>query len=149
MRPATWADVEAILPRVRQADVEELWASALATPEECLRLGLERSPEAWVGLADETPLCIFGVSSMAILGAEGAPWMVGTDDIDLHAKGFLKACRGALARMFEPYESLYNFVDARNARAIRWLKWLGFEIAEARPMGPLGLPFHRFEMKRA
>ena len=38
-------------------------------------------------------------------------------------------------------------VDARNARAIRWLRWLGFRIHPAEAHGIQGLPFHRFEMR--
>ena len=148
MRPATWADVEAIVPRIRQADVDELWAIAMSTPADCLRQGLNLSPKSWVGLADDTPLCIFGVTPIAMLGAVGAPWMVGTDDIDQHARGFVKACRGAVQQIFAPYDHLMNFVDARNLRAIRWLKWLGFEIFPAEPMGHEHRLFHRFEMKR-
>jgi hypothetical protein len=45
------------------------------------------------------------------------------------------------------FPEMRNYVDARHARSIRWLKWLGFTIEEARPMGFAGLPFHPFGMR--
>ena len=148
MRPATLEDIDPLVMRVRPEDVSELWAAAMATPERALRDGILLSPESWVGMADDLPLCIFGVAPVSLLGRVGAPWMVGTSDIDRHAFGFLKACKGAVAEMIAPYPYLFNFVDARNDKAVRWLKWLGFTMPPAEPYGPFGLPFHRFEMKR-
>ena len=29
----------------------------------------------------------------------------------------------------------------------RWLRWLGFELEPARPLGPLGAPFHKATLK--
>lgn len=46
-----------------------------------------------------------------------------------------------------PFALLTNYVDARNAVSIRWLRWLGFEIEPAAPFGIHGLPFHRFSMR--
>jgi len=92
-------------------------------------------------------VCIFGVAPASLLGSVGVPWMIGTQEIDSHAKAFLRRNKAYVERMSELYNYLVNFVDARNTRAIGWLKWLGFTILEAQPHGPDGLPFHRFEMR--
>jgi RimJ/RimL family protein N-acetyltransferase len=44
------------------------------------------------------------------------------------------------------FSHLENFVDARNARSIRWLRRLGFSIREPRRMGLSDVTFYRFEM---
>jgi hypothetical protein len=31
---------------------------------------------------------------------------------------------------------------------VRWLRRIGFTLHPAEPLGPLGVPFHRFEMER-
>jgi len=46
------------------------------------------------------------------------------------------------------YSHLENWVDARNTKAINWLRWLGFTVHDPVPFGVAGLPFHRFDMRR-
>jgi hypothetical protein len=41
-----------------------------------------------------------------------------------------------------------NYVDARNVRAVKWFKWLGFEVSEPEPFGLNGELFHRFTNAR-
>ena len=48
--------------------------------------------------------------------------------------------------MLKTYRVLTNYADARNTTAIRWLRWLGFNILPAIPFGLDGLPFHPFEL---
>ena len=47
-------------------------------------------------------------------------------------------------RALFPY--LFNFVDARNMKSIRWLKHLGYAVGPPVPFGVAGLPFHPFSM---
>lgn len=147
--PATLELIEAMEPHVRQADIEELRAAGGNTPGEAMREGLRMSMEAWIGLVDGEPICCFGVNAVSLLGRSGVPWMIGTDRIDRHAAGFLRRCRPVVQGWSESFDLLWNYVDARNTRAIRWLRWLGFEILPAQAYGLLGLPFHRFEMRSA
>jgi hypothetical protein len=37
---------------------------------------------------------------------------------------------------------LENFIDARYEAAVRWAKWLGFDVGAPVPYGPAGMPFH-------
>lgn len=145
--PADLAHVERMLPIIRQADIDELWAANRVTPEYALTHGIRVSSDAWTGMVDGQPVCVFGVAPASMLGSIGVPWMVGTSEIDRHAKAFLRRNKAYVDRMSGLYNYLVNYVDARNLRAIGWLKWLGFEIYEAAPHGVDGLPFHRFEMR--
>jgi hypothetical protein len=141
-------DIEAIVPFVRQADIDELWAAGRHSPETALREGLEVSDIAWTGEVDGLPVCMFGVSAASILGSIGVPWMIGTDLLERNAVTFLRHSRGALMMMEARYEFLINFVDDRNQAAKRWLGWLGFTLEEPEPFGPYRVPFRKFWKKR-
>lgn len=146
--PAEVSHVAEIARKCRAADRDEIWAAEKITPEEALLNGLAMSPVTWTGVADGLPICMFGVSPWCILGAAGAPWMIGTTDIKPHARAFLKGSKKALEAMREPYDMLVNLVDARHVQAIRWLKWLGFTVHAPIPYGPFGMAFHPFEWRR-
>lgn len=147
LTPATPEDAEFIAAHARQSDIDELLAVANVTPLECLLNGLKISPQAYTGWIDGERVCMFGVSSISILTSLGAPWMVGTDAIDRHAFAFIKGSRATTRPLFAQWERLYNLVDARNTRAIRWLRFLGFTIEEAIPYGVENLPFHPFHLE--
>ena len=138
------ADIETIAAVARQADRDEMLACASATVAECLCVGLGQSLRAWVIESDGIALAAVG-DTIAGIGT-GVPWMVTTDHIATDPRGFLRASKAVLVEMLQRHQQLINYVDARNAAAIRWLAWLGFTIDEAVPYGPQGLPFHKFHM---
>jgi hypothetical protein len=137
--------VLAMRDRIRQADIDELWATSKSTPEVAMHNGLSMSSHVWVMTADGVPLCMFGVvpASESI----GVPWLVGTVDLERHAMAFLRLSIKYVKRMSSTYNHLINFIDDRNVIAISWLKWLGFTMDEPAPFGPLGVMFRRFEMR--
>ena len=139
-------DIVAIAACARAADVDEMQACAGATIEQALQLGLEHSLRAWVIEADGVPLAAAG-DTMAGIGV-GVPWMVTTDHIEAHSCGFLRASRALMRDMLQRHYLLVNYVDARNAAAIRWLEWLGVTMAPAAPYGVAGLPFKKFTLSR-
>lgn len=145
---ATSEHVKAILPSVRQADIDEFIAASGQTPEEVLNLALRVSTRAWAGIADGNVVNMFGVAPASLLSGKGIPWMVGSDHIDLHKRAFLKGSRLALGGMLELYPHLENYVDQRNHLAKAWLHWLGFKLEDPAPYGVQGLPFHRFHMEK-
>jgi hypothetical protein len=139
--------VAPMLPIIRPEDVEELWAANRVSPEYALRHGIACSTASWTGTVDGRPVCMFGVAPASMLGSVGVPWMIGTVEIDQHAKAFLRRNKAYVDRMATLYNYLVNYVDSRNTRAIVWLKWLGFTIHDAQAHGPDGVPFHRFDMR--
>jgi hypothetical protein len=146
--PATLDHVYWIGPNMRQADVDEIAASVGYGPVRGTLDSFERSAIAWTGLVDEEPVCIFGVSPVDILAGVGCPWLLGTEQVVRYAVTFLRLNKGYVARMLSMFPHLENFVDARNAHSIRWLKWLGFQFDPAPvPYGVSKLPFYRFHME--
>ncbi|WP_272962327.1 phage protein Gp13 family protein [Alcanivorax jadensis] len=145
--PAVPADIDELVPHVRQADIDEFLACSGQSPREVIEDGLKHSRVAWTGRIDGEVVCIFGVVGYSLLSNRGAPWLVGSDRMEGGSKAFLRRCRKYAIKMLREYPELANYVDARNATAIRWLKWLGFEFDEPEPYGVAGLPFHRFSMR--
>ena len=146
--PATLEHVKQMLPHVRQADIDEVFAASGKPVEDVLPTGVRCSTHAWTGTIDGAPACIFGVVPASVMSGIGVPWMLGTDLVEEHATAFLKRNKRYVKQMLEAYKYLVNYVDDRNVKAIAWLKWLGFTVQEPQPFGVLGLPFRRFEMMR-
>lgn len=147
--PATHDHIAAIGKMVRAADRDELRASTNHSPEEAMEAGLAYSDQAMTGLIDGVPVCMWGVVRESLVMNMGVPWMVATSLLDKNAATFLRHCKGPVLAMLGDYDTLINHVDARNVKAIRWLKWLGFKV-EREPVeyGVEKLPFHRFSMSR-
>lgn len=145
--PAEWAHVDELAETMRQADVDEIWASSYSTPQSALSCAMRSSLQVWTGLIDGQVACMFGVVPQSMMGGTGFAWMLGSDLVERHQKLFLRRCRENVRMMAEQFDYLHNYVDDRNVKAIRWLKWLGFEMGDPEPFGVLGLPFRHFEMR--
>jgi len=144
--PATPELLAAVAINTREADIAELWAAGRMTPEQALDMG-DRFSNALVAVVDGEPICAFGVTPISAATGLGAPWLVGTTRLDRYATMFIRRCRPSLQAVLGDWLNLVNYVDARNARAIRWLSWLGFTIHPTIPYGPFNLPFHPFTLE--
>lgn len=148
IRAAVPADADRLLRELRHCDrLEAEAAVGAANVGFVLRYTLGASLAAWCCEQDGEIVCLFGVAVLSVVGGLGAPWMLGTDRLDRLPRAVMRQARGNLSRMLALFPHLVNFVDARNLRSIRLLRWLGFEIHPAQPYGVQGLPFHRFEMR--
>jgi hypothetical protein len=139
--------IDELLANVRPADQDEAWALAHMSVAQGLKQSLQHSQQAYAGVAKGRLLCVIGVASRSLIGGSAEPWLIGHARLDRHAHAFARASRPALAQWVQHYGRLANWVDARNERAIRWLRWLGFELGPATPYGIDGLPFHPFQMR--
>ena len=142
--PATIEHVQAMHGRVRRADIEELWDGHGITPEKALNIGLQISYLSRAALHQGRVLCVFGIAP----GQDGSvPWMVASDEVEGCKREFLQASRETIQRLCPLFSPLYNWVDARNRRAIAWLKWCGFKVEPPEPFGEHVLPFCKFTME--
>lgn len=128
---------------MRQEDRDEVMALAGQTPEQAVGMSMAISEEVWAGLADGRVLCLFGTAKVTALGDMVCPWMLSTDELPKHARKFLRHSKDVIAYWRDRHMRLSNAVDARYMTAIRWLRWLGFTVHEAMPMGPNKAMFHR------
>lgn len=143
---------ESIAARARPADIAELLDGSGTTPLQAMLDGMERSPHVAVGMRGDVPVCMFGAVPFSALSGKAAVWMIGSRELDRPSvqRDLLRLSVQVIDDLQARYPALlYNFVDERNTRAIRWLRWLGFRFAPAIPFGvkrkPF-LPFYRFEV---
>ncbi len=109
---------------------------------------LEKSDEAWSVFDEEGLICIFGISSVSILSDRAVPWFLTTKLIDKHKKTLLYLTKIGLTYWLGKYSTLENYVPQEYTKAIRWLRWAGFTILPAQPIGIGGVLIHKIEMKR-
>jgi hypothetical protein len=133
---------------MREADRNEVWASHRHTPLEALSSSFKRSSLVWTINHEGMPVAMFGVASMGALCDTGYPWLLGTDKMYEIIIEFLRWSRYYVQKMQEPYERLENWVDVRNTKSARWLKWCGFTLEEPKPWGFDKLPFSHFTMEQ-
>lgn len=139
-------DIATVVTYIRDCDREECAAMAGASPADAVRRSIDLSHEAWAGLADGVPVCLFGLGIGVPMAGIARPWLLATDRISDHRIAFLRRNKEMVERWAAAYPYLENWVDARNVQSVAWLRWLGFNIEEAKPFGPFRYDFHRFTM---
>ena len=131
--------------KLRQADVDELYASSGSLPGEALAHAVDHSEHLRVVLGDDgTPFAVYGKVPHPDEPDVAAPWMVATDDVAKYRvwmfRGFaphINACQGN--------HNFWNYVDARNTLHMQWLRFHDFQFVHLHPHhGHLGLPFWEF-----
>lgn len=90
------------------------------------------------------PAMVFGVAPWPGLPSKGIPWMLGTKRFDERQIHLLRFAKQMLGMMQGQFAALENHVHAENARAIRFIEWLGFTVEDAAPWGWKGEMFRRF-----
>ena len=141
-------DIDALLGNLRKCDQLEVEASA-GKHRVALVLRLAERSSLWARtiFVNDKLTCIFGVSSIDFVQGVGSPWMLATPVFDKHPRAVIERSAGYIPLIQELFPHLINYVDARNVKAIKWLKWLGFDMHPAVPYGFYNMPFHKFEMK--
>jgi hypothetical protein len=137
-----------LMHTMQKADQQELWSAARLNPRAALETAIGRSRNAMVGLADDKVKVMFGVAQEMWLSPFAVPWLLASEDIQDHGRRFLRESKKYFDGYKQQFPWLINFVDARHKRAIRWIKWLGFEVYPPAPFGFESRPFHRFEYRR-
>jgi len=136
-----------LAPNLRQSDVDEIRAShGILDPLTALEHAMLSSDECFSILDGDDTVAMFGVCDESFLSERGVVWMLARD-MRPHARQLLSRAPEYIARLTEGYESVYNYVDARNDQAIRFLSRMGFDIHPPEPHGLAGLPFHKFDMR--
>lgn len=143
--PATPEDAQYIGHNLRESDIDELRGTGVKGNFDQVVLnayGLT-APHCFIGLWDNIPFCIFGVSPTETKGY-GSVWMLGTDGM-WPARHYM--------RMFtlpwvEWMNSLYPFISntchAENTTTLSWLEAAGFHFGEPYPHEVTGEPFIPF-----
>lgn len=140
--PADAAHIPFLAERMRKSDKRECEAFGLS-PAAALRSALASSLWALTALVEDEPHAMLGICSRNMLEGVGVPWMLGTDRVYASGRLLLKHGRGLRDAMHQTFPALENYVATENDRAIRFLRWLDFELhADTVNIG--GVPFVRF-----
>jgi GNAT superfamily N-acetyltransferase len=140
IEPATLQHAQRI--ELRDGDRREIAALGLA-PDEALARSLARSLWADAYLADGEVAALIGVALQPLVGGVAMPWLMTGRAVDRHRKSFMAITRTRTQQMLAEHGTLVCQVHAEYAGAVRWLRWLGFALAPARPLGPRGALFHQ------
>lgn len=131
---------------LRQSDLDEIKATTGQEPAVALVSSVMVSDHAWVILDGEDPIAAFGCAPSGDPQA-ALVWMLGSDRMDepANAVGILRQSRRYKDLMHRTYPILYNWIDARNTKSLRWLEWCGYEVLDTDPhYGVEELPFFLF-----
>jgi hypothetical protein len=139
-------DAEELFKNLRPADRDELMAMS-GEVYFSIKWSIMSSRYSWAFEVDGELACLLGIVEGSLISRFGIPWMLGTTVLDKNVGVLIRHSRKYYEEVKGKYPHLVNFVDARNTKSIRWLKWLGFEFGEARDMGVANVPFYRFELR--
>lgn len=145
--PATLDHAAFVAAHLRASDRREAEALSPESFETLARRSVTCAVEAWCGLVDGEPVCLFGVGLRNMLGA-AEPFFIATDALERHPVAFLRRCRPYVADWLQRFGVLEQWVDARNEASLRWMRWLGFRVEPAAPHGLYGNLFNRCETRR-
>ena len=123
VRDTTKKDLEYIKNNIRQDDINEL----IASHEDISKAldGCIQSDMCLTFVNKNKPLFIFGVNADSIISKKACVFLIGTKDIEKYPIIFYKFTKEAINETLKDYEVLYNFVDSRYKKSIKWLKKIG------------------------
>lgn len=143
---STLGDAAELAVAMREADRAEVGAATGWDPLEALRRGLEDSAECWTLRIDGDLVGMYGVVDLG--SRVGIGWLLTGDAIEDHARAFWQVCKRELPELLERWDVLYNAIDCRHTKALRWAERLGFVLFEPEMYGALDLPFRPFIVRQ-
>jgi hypothetical protein len=129
VRKAKLEDALILAPKIRKDDRLEIRASNNASPLEALVTPFtQKNAKTYsiIGTKDEGVIGMFG-SAPCGEPDYGVAWLLSSEDLFKHLRQFIKECPYWIDEMGQGYTYLYNFVDKRNWKSLKWLQYLGFE----------------------
>jgi len=132
VRKAELIDAIELAPRLRKIDREEIKAASNISCLEALVTPFTfETAKTYSVVKTETDevLGMFG-SAPANDPEYGVAWLLSCEDLYRHTKEFVKQSPHWINEMGQGYTYLYNFVDKRNWKSLKWLQYLGFEPKE-------------------
>jgi hypothetical protein len=137
LRPVIESDIKLVAENIRPADRDECLAAAGASPELALWFSIKSSEQSYTLITPEGAAA--GICGIA--AGQGADnrmvWMLGTPLIERHARLFVRESHKWLDTI--PY-LLWNRVDTRNTKHVKWLHAVGAKFHDTIPSPYTGTP---------
>jgi len=141
--------IKSIAVDMRQADIDEIWASNHQTPGEALLKGFKISDYSVVITVNDELCVMLGLVIHDILAGTGVVWLLGTNNALKYKRHFITQVPDVIDEMLDICPKLFNYVHVDNEVSIRWLKRIGFTFDEPAPYGYDRESFHKFYLERA
>ena len=125
--PAIPMHAEDLAPRLRAADRDEVRAAFNRPADEILRIGFTNAKRCWAVLDGRCAIAMFGVGRRPEPRV-GTVWLLASDDLDRFRPQLRREGPYWVEVLMAGHDVLTNAVAAENRVAVRWLRWLGFEL---------------------
>lgn len=145
VRESILNDAIKLAPNMKEGDVAEIKASNNLTPLQALIIPftVEHAIIYTVIGDGEEPIAMFG-SCPTPDEETGLVWLLSAESLiqKTYKTRFLRECKHWIGEISKPYSYVYNYVDVRNWKSVRWLEHFGFKILKTEPYGVHKLDFH-------
>lgn len=142
LRPSIPEDAAELALTMRQADRTEIALAGSASPYDSLMRGIVNSVDPTTVIGPQGDVVAMG-GCVQLAPNLGCPWLLASDGLLEIKRDFLRDCRPQLIKLHGTFPTLYNEVWDGNTLHIRWLRWLGFTVADTHGTRPHFLPFWR------
>lgn len=124
LRPATLSDAN-----IRPRD----WELAMCpNPEPLIREWIEHSTPCWAAYDETVPLyAVFGVLPRNLMARSAMIWLVASEEAAGYWGDFALTARRFVEETKERFDELYGPVWLEQPKAVRFVHWLGFDVAPA------------------
>jgi len=145
VRKGVLDDVLQLHHKIKQSDLDEIRASDNVDAFQALVLPFTKpNSDIYTMISDEEK--IIGMFGVVASDAPdwGVAWMLTSEELfdEMHKPQFIKLCRKWVKELNKDYEFIFNWIDIRNYKSVKWLEFCGFKIMETRNYGHADLPFH-------
>ncbi len=131
VRPARLTDADYLARRLRRDDLREIQAVSGEKPAQALRRSIETSCLCYaVACPAERCIALFGVVPDAAPAGSASIWLLASPMLERFSVAFLRKSLLWVEALNRQYSILWNYVDARNKKHIRWLQWCGFTLTD-------------------
>lgn len=145
VEPCSEEHIKRFAPTLAQADLNEIWAAERCGAEEALYRAFRKSNECSTLFAvNGEIITIYGIFNRTLVSTVGSPWNFSCKNVAKYAKTFIKHSVETQLRWQTEYSMLENYVDSRHKKAVRWIKWLGYNFDKPISVGPNKIPFLKF-----
>ena len=148
VRRAYPSDADMLCNKLRDSDVQEIWASHNLTPWDAIYFGITESLLCLTITVKNVPVGIFGIRPESYIGRTATIWFLASDELDKIRFRFGKHSKKFINLLLTLYPYLWNYVDVRNKQSIEWLKFCGAKMNEPEPYGILRKKFIYFWFER-
>lgn len=144
IRPTQERDIAMMKDSMRKEEIDEVWASYHFTPFQALSNSFYLSSESYTVVFRGLPVAMFGLVPDKNKEGCALVWLLTSTEVEKIWIRFLKLSRKVIEGLRESYPVLYNYVDSRYEKSIKWIKWCGGEVFAPEAYGIEKLPFNYF-----